>query len=56
MSTFISVKSYDGTIVRIPKEKLKEFNLKQKQIKEMLDNGKSLEDIKIVLKKVHYDE
>ena len=50
MGNLISVKSYDGTIVRIPEEKLDEFNARQIKIREMLDNGKSLEEIKSLIK------
>lgn len=50
MSNFVSVKSYDGTIVRIPKEKIKEFKANQEKIKDMLNKGKSIEEIKVLIR------
>ena len=50
MGSFVSVKSYDGTIVRIPKDKVNEFNNKQLKIKEMLSKGKSIEEIKVLIR------
>ena len=50
MSSFISVKAYDGTIVRIPRDKLNEFNARQEKIRSMLNSGKSSEDIRRFIK------
>jgi len=56
MADLVSVKSYDGTIVRVPREKLQTFKIQQEKIRKMINEGKSLEEIKNLLKKVHYDE
>ena len=50
MSSLVSVKAYDGTIVRIPKDKLNEFNARQEKIRKMLNSGKSSEEIKTLIK------
>lgn len=42
---FVNVKAYDNTIVRIPIDKLEEFNSKQNKIKLLLDEGKSIKEI-----------
>lgn len=49
MSNFVSVKSYDGTIVRVPKDKLNEFNVRQQKIRDLLNRGKSLKEIKSLI-------
>lgn len=49
MSGFVSVKAYDGTIVRIPKDKLNEFNIRQEKIRALLNSGKSSEEIKTLI-------
>ena len=50
MSLLVSVKAYDGSIVRIPKEKLKDFNLQQSKIQNLIKNGVSLQEIQILLR------
>ena len=50
MNNFVSVKSYDGTIVRVSRDKLKEFSTRQDKIREMINKGKTLEEIKILIK------
>ena len=50
MSSFVIVKSYDGTIVRVPMEKLNEYKARQAKILEMINSGKSIEEIKILIK------
>ena len=50
MKNFVSVKAYDGTIVRIPKEKLKEFKVRQDKIRELLNRGKSFDEIELFIK------
>ena len=50
MKRYISVKAYDGTIVRITEDKLTEFKEQQTKIKELLDSGKSLDEVVKFLK------
>ena len=50
MKKLISVKTFDGTIIRIPQNKLQDFNIKQEQIKKMINDGKSMEEITSLIK------
>lgn len=47
---FVSVKSFDGNIVRIKKEDLPKFQKNQEKIKNWQKEGLSLEDIQKKLK------
>ena len=47
---FVSVKSFDGNIVRIKKDDLPEFQKNQEKIKNWQKEGLSLEDIQKKLK------
>ena len=47
---FVSLKAYDGTIVRVEESKVKLFKDQQEKIKLLLDEGKSIEEIKDILK------
>lgn len=46
----VLVKSYDGTMVKVPKDKVKEYLNQQTLIKKYLKEGKSIAEIKILLK------
>ena len=46
----VLVESYDGTIVKVPKDKVKEYLRQQALIKKYLEEGKSLAEIKKLLK------
>ena len=46
----ITLKSYDGKLVRVPEGKKEEYLRNQERIKMYLDEGKSLEEIKEILK------
>ena len=46
----VLVRSYDGTVVKIPKDKAKEYLAKQALIKKYLEEGKSIAEIKKLLK------
>ena len=50
MSRIVSVKAYDGTVVRIPENKVKEFLLRQEKIKELIKKGESTKDVLRLLK------
>jgi len=50
MKKYVSVKAYDGTIVRISEDKLEEFNAQQELIKHLLSSGKSLDEVIALLK------
>lgn len=50
MKKYVSVIAYDGTIVRIAEDKITEFKVQQAKIKELLDSGKSLNEIIKLLK------
>ena len=50
MNSFVSVKAYDSAIVRITRDRLNEFNTLQEWIKEMLNRGNSMKEIKILIK------
>lgn len=47
---FVSVKSFDGNIVRIKKDDLSKFQKNQEKIKKWQKEGLSLEDIQKKLK------
>ncbi len=42
----ITVKSYDGKLVRIPEEKKEEYEENQRRIKMYLERGKTKEEIR----------
>ena len=46
----ITLKSYDGKLVRVPEEKKEEYLRNQERIKMYLAEGKSIEEIKEILK------
>ena len=46
----ITVKSYDGKLVTIPEEKKDEYEKNQRKIKMYLEQGKTKEEIKELLK------
>ena len=46
----ITVKSYDGKMVRIPEEKREEYLRNQERIKMYLEEGKTKEEIKEMMK------
>ena len=47
---FVSLKAYDGTVVRVEESKVEIFKAQQERIKLLLDQGKSIEEIKDILK------
>ena len=47
---FVSLKAYDGTIVRVEESKIEIFKAQQEKIKLLLNEGKSVEEIKEILK------
>ncbi len=46
----ITVKSYDGKMVSIPEEKKEEYERKQRLIKMYIEQGKTKQEIKEILK------
>lgn len=46
----IILKSYDGKLVRVPEEKKEEYERNQELIKMYLEQGKSINEIKELLK------
>ena len=50
MKKYVSVKAYDGTIVRISEDKLDAFNAQQELIKHLLSSGQSLDEVIALLK------
>ena len=46
----ITVKSFDGKMVRIPEEKREEYLRNQERIKRYLEQGKTKEEIKEIMK------
>ena len=46
----VTLKSYNGKLVRVPEEKQEEYLRNQERIKMYLDEGKSIEEIKEILK------
>ncbi len=51
----VLVEAYDGTIVKVPKDKVKEYLAKQALIKKYLEEGKSLAEIKKILAGVSHE-
>ncbi len=47
---FVTLKSYDGKIVRVPEERKDEYLRNQERIKMYLSEGKTTEEIKEILK------
>ena len=47
---YIMVKSYDNKIVRIPEDKKEEYLNTQEKIKHLLKQGKTLQEIKELIK------
>lgn len=45
MEDIVTVKSYDGKLVRVPLSKKEEYLNKQKEIKILLDSGKTKEEV-----------
>ena len=45
MEDIVTVKSYDGKLVRVPLNKKEEYLNKQKEIKRLLDSGKTKEEV-----------
>lgn len=45
MSDMVTLKSYDGKLVRIPLDKKDEYLKRQEEIKELLKSGKTKQDI-----------
>lgn len=50
MEEYVIVKSYDNKIVRVKKEEVEKYLLNQKKIKKYIQEGKSLKEIKDLLK------
>ena len=46
----VTVKSYDGKMVRVPEKKVEEYLRNQKLIKKYVDEWLSIEEIKVLLK------
>ena len=42
---YVTLKSYDGSLVRVPFDKKEEYIKTQEEIKELLNNGKSIDEI-----------
>lgn len=49
MEGYVTLKSYDGKLVRVPEEKKDEYLRNQERIRVYLDEGKSMEEIKEIL-------
>ena len=47
---YVTLKSYDGKMVRVPLEKKDEYIRNQKLIKMYIEEGKGIEEIKEILK------
>lgn len=47
---YISLKAFDGTIVRVKENKVDEFIAYQEKIKNLLKEGKSIKEINEILK------
>ena len=47
---YITLKSYDGNLVKVPEDKKDEYLRNQERIKTYLSEGKSIEEIKEILK------
>ena len=50
MEKIVSVRAFDGTIVRIPESKLESFTVQQNKLKRLLNEGKSVDEIKSLIK------
>jgi hypothetical protein len=50
MEKLVSVRAFDGTIVRIPESKLEIFTVQQNKLKRLLNEGKSVDEIKSLIK------
>ena len=46
---YITLKSYDGKMVKVPYEKKEEYLKNQNRIKSLIDEGKSIDEIKEIL-------
>ena len=46
---YVTVKSYDGKLVRIKEEKVKEYLEKQEEIKMLIKQGKTKEEIRKII-------
>ena len=42
---YVTLKSYDGTLVRVSFDKKEEYIKTQEKIKELLNNGKTIDEI-----------
>ena len=49
MEGYVTLKSYDGKLVRVPEDKKEEYIRNQERIKAYLNEGKSFEEIKELL-------
>ena len=49
MEGYVTLKSYDGKLVRVPEEKKKEYIRNQEKIKVYLSKGKTMEEVKELL-------
>ena len=47
---YVSLKAFDGTIVRVEESKVKDFLVRQEKIKSLLEQGKTIEEIMDILK------
>ncbi len=47
---YITLKSYDGKMVRVPYEKKEEYIRNQNKIKKLIEQGKNIDEIKEILK------
>ena len=47
---YITLKSYDVKMVRVPYEKKEEYIENQNKIKELIEQGKNIDEIKEILK------
>lgn len=45
MEEKVTIKSYDGKLVRVPLSKKEEYLNKQKEIKRLLESGKTKEEV-----------
>ena len=55
MEEKVIVKSYDGKLVRVPLDKKEEYLKVQKEIKELLDSGKSKEEVLRIINERKYN-
>lgn len=47
---YVSMKAFDGTIVRVEESRIIQFKIQQEKIKALLNEGKKIEDIQKILK------